>query len=378
MEGGISVMHTAFSNALYYPTIDIGNTDWLKTAVLFWDAIYTIVPESNRQPYKQNDTQYLADKGILCPLTVNSNHESVVAIEEDILQMMYSPEFLQAICNPHGTRSRIFGGKMSYRLRENLEHFFHDFIYAEKMSWRIREHIRDITRHLDDDEIYYLDEEFTYLYMVALANQLCKDTKRLGMVTDDVPCFNIGNTVRLGNQTSLFPENFRNRRPREHQLEQGLLLDFIINGLSIAPDNTLEDIVKFRESSLKNGELGRFRTQLSKLTQSFDGDKSVDFLRQEISDLYNNEFIPAFEDFKAALKGAKIKWFTETFLKVSVLSASATGIPMALLGLPIPQALFAGAGASVIASAVSYNVDREKQLRENPYAYLLSIKREFG
>lgn len=36
----------SFTKALYYPTIDILNEDWLKTAVLFWDEINTIVPES--------------------------------------------------------------------------------------------------------------------------------------------------------------------------------------------------------------------------------------------------------------------------------------------------------------------------------------------
>ena len=107
-------------------------------------------------------------------------------------------------------------------------------------------------------------------------------------------------------------------------------------------------------------------------------DKPIAILQQEIRDLYNNEFLPALNDFKAALKGSRIKWFTETCLKVSLLSASATGVPMALLGLPVEQALFAGMGVSVIASAVSYNVDKERYLRENPYSYLLSINREWA
>jgi hypothetical protein len=34
----------AFTRALFYPTIDIQNEDWLKTAILFWDEISTIVP----------------------------------------------------------------------------------------------------------------------------------------------------------------------------------------------------------------------------------------------------------------------------------------------------------------------------------------------
>lgn len=36
----------AFTRALYYPTIDITNEQWLKTAILYWDEISTIVPSS--------------------------------------------------------------------------------------------------------------------------------------------------------------------------------------------------------------------------------------------------------------------------------------------------------------------------------------------
>lgn len=97
-------MRPAFSNALYYPTIDIQNTDWLKTAILFWDSISTIVPESLRNPYKVRDTQYLSDIGFLRPLYVNSDDKSVIGIEKDILDLLHSPEFAEVIYSPQATR----------------------------------------------------------------------------------------------------------------------------------------------------------------------------------------------------------------------------------------------------------------------------------
>lgn len=369
-------MRPAFSNALYYPTIDIEDTNWLKTAILFWDSISTIVPESLKHPYKQRDTEYLADIGFLRPLYVNSDDKSVVGIEEDILDLLFSPEFIQVICSSQAHRyDGIWGDKMSYRIRKHLRDFSDSGIYVEKISWRIREEMRYLSRHLEDQEIYYLDREFAYIYMIALANKLCEDHS-LGMVTNDAPCFDIGNTARLGSQTTIQPEDrFCSRRPRDHQLEQGLLLNFIISGLSISPDTTFEDIVHFKNRH--RDELGRFRTQLTKLTQNLDGDKPIDVMRQEISDLYSNEFMPALNDCKAALDSSRIKWFTETFLKVSLLSASTTGVPMALLGIPAEQAIFASMGVSVIASTISYNIDKKHFLRKNPYSYLLSINREW-
>ena len=63
----------AFTRALYYPTIDISNEAWLKTATLYWDEINTIVPSSIVHPYKRHTTQFLADEGVIRPLFVNSN-----------------------------------------------------------------------------------------------------------------------------------------------------------------------------------------------------------------------------------------------------------------------------------------------------------------
>ena len=63
-------------------------------------------------------------------------------------------------------------------------------------------------------------------------------------------------------------------------------------------------------------------------------------------------------------------------MKVSVISTSATALPMALLGLALPQALIAGAGVSLITSLISYNEDKKEKLRTNPYSYLLAVDRQ--
>lgn len=365
-------MRPAFSNALYYPNIDIQNIAWLKTTILFWDSILTIVPESLKQPYKQRDTQYLADIGFLRPLYVNSNNRSVVGIEEDIINLLYSPEFIQTICSPQSSRySGIWNEKMSYRVRNQLKRFANSGIYSEKMSWRIQREIQHLSKHFNNQNVYFVDEELAYIYMIALANKLCEDHS-LGMITDDIPCFNMENIIRFGNQTTIRPKDrFRNMQPRDHQLEQGLLLDFIIKGLSISPNTAFEDIVEFKKHH--KDELGLFRTQLSKLTKDFDVNKPIEIIQQEIGDLYNNEFIPAFENFKFALQSSKIEWFTNSFLKVSFLSTSTTSVPMALLGIPVEQALFAGLGISIITSSILYNINKMEFLRNNPYSYLYAI-----
>lgn len=365
-------MRPAFSNALYYPNIDIQNIDWLKTSILFWDSISTIVPESLKEPYKQRDTQYLADIGFLRPLYVHSNDRSVVGIEEDILDILYSPEFLQIVLSSQNNKySKIWNEKMSYGVKEQLK----SMIYSDKMSYMIKREIRHCIHNFNKSEVYFLDDKFVYIYMITLANKLCEDHS-LGMITDDIPCFNISNTVRFGNHTLIYPEDhFFHRRPKDHQLEQGVLLDYIINGLSISPDTSIEELIDFKNHH--KDELGLFRTQLSKLTQDFDASKPIEIIQQEIEDLYKNEFIPSFDNFKKALKSSGIKWFTNSFFKVSLFSTSSTSVPMALLGLPVEQALFAGIGISIITSLISYNINKMESLRNSPYSYLYAINKKF-
>ena len=93
-----------YSNALYYPTIDISNTEWLKTTVLFWDSISTIVPESLDNPYQENDTRFLSENGFLKPLRINSNDDDVIDIGNEIIE--FNHDLLFAFTNRKG-RIRI-------------------------------------------------------------------------------------------------------------------------------------------------------------------------------------------------------------------------------------------------------------------------------
>jgi len=61
------------NQALYYPSIEIKDEQWLKTSLLYWDELRTIVPESIENPYTTNSTQFLFNEGILRPIRVRSD-----------------------------------------------------------------------------------------------------------------------------------------------------------------------------------------------------------------------------------------------------------------------------------------------------------------
>ena len=87
----------AFTRALYYPTIDITNEQWLKTAILYWDEISTIVPSSIDHPYRQRTTQFLADEGVIRPLFVNSDMDLIDGLTDDVLNYLNSNEGYQVL-----------------------------------------------------------------------------------------------------------------------------------------------------------------------------------------------------------------------------------------------------------------------------------------
>ena len=364
-----------YSNALYYPTIDISNTEWLKTTVLFWDSISTIVPESLDNPYQENDTRFLSENGFLKPLRINSNDDDVIDIGNEIIELLSSPEIIQSFFYESNVRhTKLYRSKMSLQFEEILCEIRHRPIYAEKLPMHLRMIIDEVKKR-GQRGFYYVDDLFAASYMTLLANKL-SERYSLAMITDTHPFFTAGNSIKYGNQSCMLIDRHASANHRYHELAQGILLNYIIRGLSISPETTLDDLIRFKEHH--RDELGRFKVELANLTQTYeDTNEPIDAIQNEIKDIYENKFLPAYNALKDALSGFNIRWITNSFLKISAISASAAGVPVVLLGLPIEQALYAGMGISVIASSVSYNVDKRQFLRDNPYSYLLSIRREW-
>ena len=373
--GGKIMPHT-FSNALYYPSIDIKNSDWLKTAVLFWDTISTIVPSSIKTPYNTPETKYLESIGVLKPIIVSPRDISVVGIEDNILSILSSPEITNEIIDLSNSNfTRLYRSKMSSRVEEAIRKFQYSYLNSDELSFYLQEEIKRIINN-DPPIYYYVNDSFSNLYMTVLANKLSEDNS-LAMVTDSIPYFFTENHIKYGNQSEhLLYHNNNFWHARNQELAQGILLNYMVEGISIYPDTPLNEIISFKNKH--RDELGHFKTELAKLTRGYENSNlPLDYLQNEIKNVYENEFFPAFSDLKSALNDFNIQSIINTIFKASVITASSTGIPAILMNLPIEKAIFAGIGLSVIASVVNYRVEKRELLRNNPYSYLLSIKKEW-
>ncbi|MBL7784310.1 MAG: hypothetical protein JNM36_00205 [Chitinophagales bacterium] len=355
-----------FTKALYYPTIDIPEEGWLKSAALYWDEIQTIVPSSLQNPYNNRTSQALAESGILQPFSVNPDMRLVEELTETVVKYISEASNFLISPNADENQTRIHTQKLPREFR----------MHPEKLPYEIR-HL--IERNIDEDGWFHGSREFGAFYMSLLANKVCEN-HGLALLTDNPVAANLTEQARLDNKVDM-SDDYRFHHYRRHErttlhFAEGILTNMVVKGIKIAPTNSIEKIINFKNDH--RDELGLFKSNITKLVKDINKETSLEAVQQQVSDIYNNEFLPSVHNLEKALTSSQIKWFAETFLKVSLISAGATTFLPAMLGLTVPQALIAGAGISVFASKAMFNQDKSEKIRNNPFSYVLSVQKELN
>jgi hypothetical protein len=370
------------AQALFYPSIDIHDEAWLKTSLLYWDSVRTIVPESINAPYSTKTGRALESAGYLIPLRVHSGMYEIEELTNDTLTYFGTSEGTEMlIAEPGGCRHEIHVDK--------LPKIFSQFadIHPEKLPHEIRRTLeRFATQSTCGNDWLRVEDRFADFYMTLLASRLAE---RIGasLLTSFPAADRLAVTARLDAQINGYVQfdrhsTWRNWREyeafgRPHRMPKhlapGMLAHLAIDKMAVAPDTPVGRLIDFRERH--RDELSQFRTKIEQLAASVETDQPIEALRQRVVDLYANEVTPAITNLKKALDGRRIRWLGEGILKLAFLSAGSSTMLVAA-GLPVPTALLAGAGLSLIVSGTMYNVDKEESLRTNPYAYLLSVERE--
>lgn len=361
-------MSTAFSSALYYPHIDIKNERWLRNAVLFWDSIRTIVPISHREPYTNDFTRSLSDEGILQPVRVSPDMEEIEDIAEKAIDFITDPASANIIYDmDKSLRSSIHNDKMPRELLRLAR------IHPEKISYSIMD---DLQRGLGDDGWLHVEPAFAKFYMTLLATQLSQRLG-LGLITESSAADQLAISVRKGkpisNSTRRGGRHFDAYGPRRtlpQELTQSLLVDLMLQGISLPENLTVQEIIKFKNSHIE--ELAIFRNEITRLTSGIHHDLPIEALQQAVSDQYQSNVLPAMNSLKQSLKAQCWGDGLNGFLKVSYFTAAPTSVAI-FAGIPSSIALVAGAGISLTATAIQSIQQRRKIKAESPYSYLLSI-----
>jgi hypothetical protein len=309
--------------------------------------------------------------------------EEIEELTEDALTYLKTSEGAELlVAGREGRRRDIHVEKLPYNLGRLAE------MHPEKLPHGIRRMLSSLgSQSSRGPDWLQVDDGFAHFYMTLLANRLAERVGA-GLLTSLPAAESLAIAARLDAQLSgIFPwglhgpwgrrreyEAFGPRRPMPRHLAPGLLAQLAIQRMAVAPDTPIDRLLDFRERH--KDELSLFRTKIEQLTSSVEADLSAEALRQRVLDLYTNEVEPAIANLKGALDGRRIRWLGDGLFKIAFLSAGSSTMLVAA-GLAVPTALLAGAGLSLIVSGTMYNVDKRESLRLNPYAYLLSVEREF-
>lgn len=360
----------AFTQALYYPWIDVQNSTWLKNAMLYWDKIHTIVPESLKTPYRNNDSEEFYDNGQLIPLRVNSNMRDVNILEDKVWEYFNTKETAALfLTNTSNGKINLYRDKLPPGLRNSL-------LYLEKLPSQVRyafEHLME-----NKGSTVSTDAKFAHFYMTLLATSLAEN-RNFSLLTDTSAYKNLSQIVQLDNTINLIQPDIDFNRHRYHndqkQLSEALLSNLLIERINLAPNTPAKKIIKFKKEY--KDELGRFRTKVSELSATLKMKADIRVIRQQIEDLIINEIKPAQDDLKNALISNRIKC-AKGFFTISFFSIPSTSLAQIILGTTLgPVALFAAAGVSVTTQAVMYNKEKKGILNKNPYSYLLMLEKKF-
>lgn len=347
-----------FSRALFYPTIDIHDEEWLKTAYLFWDEISTIVPQSMvGNAYQNNTTQYLRDVEFLKPYLVNPDSNLVKSLVKPVKTYAKTAEGKECL------RRRVYQNGYSNPYDDNRAEFY---LHHEKLPFELQRLIAD---NIGEDGWARVSENFADYYMTLLANQISKD-QSLTLLTASSPLANL--STRYGMNHARQPFSIPGRTNTE-AVAQAMLVNMVIDGIRINPLTSIEDLHLFKEGHLQ--ELKRFRDGFEDLSnQNIPPDISEEGLENYMRDIYENRFLVAYNDLKASLKGSRIG-FIESIGALAFTDISTSAIE-AFVALPKHVEYAIGAGAYFGLSLLNKVRANKETKRNHHMSYLLSIERE--
>jgi hypothetical protein len=230
----------AFTKSLYYPWIEVQDEIWLKNAILYWDTIQTIVPESITDPYTGKTAKEFYEAEALVPLQVNPELVgSIDGLMDDAMKYLETSEGMNVLLGDEIHRGeKIHFEKLSYELANQLDRDIH----FDKLPYRIGSYL--CNGHRNENNWLSVDARFASFYMTLLATRLA-DQKHLGLLSDRRTIEQLSRAVRLDSTLQFLPgqhmfpgpRHFRHHAERINsvKLAQGMLAELAIERINSRP-----------------------------------------------------------------------------------------------------------------------------------------------
>lgn len=397
-------------SALYYPHIDIHDTNWLRSAVLFWDEIKTIAPRAISRPYQREDTEILWREGFLEPLRCDlhpdlldtlgkrvvslmdsgffrrdlslnirrrSDPNSLALMHADKIGMSIRNQFRFARMHPEKLSPEILALAMraglphihSENLDPEMSGLFADLEFVsmrpEKMSRQVQERMRRTARRFSNDgEWLFVDRQFAEIYMAALAALLSKEAD-LSALTNEEPSMGV-------NLHALLDE----LRPSSPTDKKGALVSFVMEALRIDPATPINRLLDFRRS--RQTQLAELSAQFEEMASKIITCETGKELEEKARHVFVTRIRPKLEALRDELEDSTIQSVWDGVQRAVTVSVPAGGALAYFTGLSGTTLLAAGAAIAVTDVAVKTHLARNKARRASPFTYLLDVERRFS
>lgn len=342
----------SYTKALYYPTIDIQDEEWLKNAVLFWDEISTIVPKSVEAPYKNRTCSVLNDEGILKPCFISESDKVVESMVDKIEDFAVNSDALYYFKHKEATEMNLYSDQ-----RANF------YLHRDKLPLKVQ-YMLEEKGLIDGDGWARVGYNFANYYMTLLAAEIAKK-KHLCLLASDSEEYNLSSSYGFSIEGIKGTATVPVKKP----MADMILFRLVVDGFKVNPLTPIEDLLKYK--SCRKDELALFRSELGNLTDSLNYQEieSMEELKAVLEAKYENDVLPALNDVKKTLSDAKVSWVGYAGQYVTSFCLSSDSFSDIGLGRMVLEA-----GVTLLTWVVSTFMKRRSFKRKSPYSYLLSLK----
>lgn len=275
---------------LYYPSIDIQDGAWLRSAILYWDEVSSIVPDEGYRTFSP-EIQYLQDAGVYSPI-----------YPRDLFFSEYAEEFCKTVekrierysrsLSKSGCRSQ--NGWTRVHKKKIYDPALHTMIHYRKLPAGLLSLLQDkkFISDYNDDGWMEMDGKVAQIYMRTLAEYSIKCADK---------------DIVLGTDNIKRNEEIYNRSRTHTDIQtQCCTIDI----LSCLPQPSMnmhfEEILDFKMR--RKNELDAFTGKIRELERNVHNADSIEMIRH-----YEAEFIEGWEccsnDFQRVLTEARIQFF---------------------------------------------------------------------
>lgn len=353
-------------SGLYYPYIDIDNSAWLRSTILFWDEISTITPRAIKHPYRSQDSQICYEEGYLKPIYCDLKEKEIEALGTKILRSDSRKRLFKQMRSPlespafNSVREHApFSLRLADERREGRLHI-------EKIPYAIRQMFTDKDFFDQGEEGWLLvNREFADAYMSALASGIAKAEGMSPLTSSDVASgmsfrFQFGDAVEeigIGSRSAM--------------------IAMVIRGLNVDASVPIQRLIEFRHQ--RRDQYLDFAAKIAELADQITvkGRDQAELVHKTEA-IYDQKIAPGLRALKRELDNQGIATAWGGAFRAMTLAAPSAGILNYLTGAS--PSLLLGAGAALLAADIGVQtILGGRRLRSGqPFSYLHDVHESFG